>query len=610
MRLSSAAIWIVLVLAALPARTRAGCQIERYAQLPVTMAGARPLIAGSINGVDAFFIADSGSFFSALSDESARRLKLHLNSMPRGMEVRGLGGAAADARIAWVRELTLAGWSGGTLHNVDFVVIGNFFAGTAAGLIGQDVLGHADSEYDLGNGVIRLFHSRGCSDRSMAYWQQGGAFAVLDIGYTSALSPHLIGTARLNGTRIRVMFDTGAARSMLNRRAAARAGISTDGADVVAGGVWNGVGRQPIESWLARFDRLDLGGEQIQNARLRIGDIELPGGADLLLGVDFFLSHRIYVAASQHRVYFTYNGGRVFDLSVTDATAQAGSAATDEPPAAPTSAAPRPAELRDEPTDAAGFRRRGAAFAARRDFRSAIADLEQAIKLDPADPENYYQRALALWWDQRVGAAIADLDQALSLEPDYGSALMGRGTLRLMDKDAAGARADFDRLTALAPNDASVDLGIAQSYANSDYFDDAISRYDRWLATYPRDDRLPTALSGRCRTRALMNQGIDLALADCNSALRKGLNSSELFETRALVWLRLAAFDKAMADYQTALKLQPKSAWALYGRGLVELNRGLKPQADRDIQAAVALDASIADHFRRIGLTAGIPTPK
>jgi tetratricopeptide (TPR) repeat protein len=601
MQLGSAAVWIALMLASLPARARAGCQIERYAQLPVTMAGTRPLIAGSINGVGAFFIADSGSLFSALSEQSAKRLKLHLNSMPGGMEVRGLGGAAAGARIARVRELTLAGWSGGTLHNVDFVVIGNSFAGTAAGLIGQDVLGHADSEYDLGNGVIRLFHSQGCSDRSMAYWQQGGASAVLDIGYTSALSPHLIGTARLNGTRIRVMFDTGAARSMLNRRAAAHAGIRTDGADVVAGGVWNGLGRQPIESWLARFDRLDLGGEQIQNARLRIGDIELPGGADLLLGADFFLSHRIYVAASQHRVYFTYNGGRVFDLSVTDATAQAASAASDEPGRA---------GLRDEPTDAAGFRRRGAAFAARSDFRGAMADLDQAIKLDPADPQNYYQRALALWWDHRVGPAIADLDQALSLEPDYVSALMGRGTLRLTNKDPAGARADFDRLSALAPNDASVELGIAQSYANSDYFDDAISRYDHWMATYPEDDRLPTALSGRCRTRALMNQGIDLALADCNAALRKGQNSSELFETRALVWLRLAAFDKAMADYQTALKLQPKSAWSLYGRGLAELNRGLQPQAERDIQAAFALDASIADQFRRIGLTAGIPTPK
>jgi predicted aspartyl protease len=258
MRRGSLGVSIALVLVALPARVSAACQLERYAELPVTMAGTAPLIAGSINGVDALFIADSGSFFSALSDESAKRFKLRLNSIPGGLEVRGLGGAA-DARSTVARDFTLAGWSAGTLHNVEFVVVGNSFAGAAAGLIGQNVLGHADTEYDLANGVIRLFHSKGCADRSMAYWQESGAIAVVDIANTSVLSPYLIGTAKLNGSRIRVMFDTGASRSMLNRKAAARAGIKTDRADVVAGGVWSAVGRQSVESWLARFDSLDLG---------------------------------------------------------------------------------------------------------------------------------------------------------------------------------------------------------------------------------------------------------------------------------------------------------------------------------------------------------------
>jgi len=35
----------------------------------------------------------------------------------------------------------------------------------------------------------------------------------------------------------------------------------------------------------------------------------------MLIGADFFLSHRVYVASSQNRLYFTYNGGPVFDLS-------------------------------------------------------------------------------------------------------------------------------------------------------------------------------------------------------------------------------------------------------------------------------------------------------
>ena len=30
---------------------------------------------------------------------------------------------------------------------------------------------------------------------------------------------------------------------------------------------------------------------------------------DMLLGMDFFLSHHIYISKAQHRLYFTYNGG-------------------------------------------------------------------------------------------------------------------------------------------------------------------------------------------------------------------------------------------------------------------------------------------------------------
>jgi hypothetical protein len=36
---------------------------------------------------------------------------------------------------------------------------------------------------------------------------------------------------------------------------------------------------------------------------------------DMLIGADFFLSHRIYVANSQRKLYFTYNGGPVFNLT-------------------------------------------------------------------------------------------------------------------------------------------------------------------------------------------------------------------------------------------------------------------------------------------------------
>ena len=68
-------------------------------------------------------------------------------------------------------------------------------------------------------------------------------------------------------------------------------------------------------TWIAPFASFKIGDEEIRNTRLRIGDIATD--IDMLIGADFFLSHHLYVASSQHKLYFTYNGGPVFDLSAS-----------------------------------------------------------------------------------------------------------------------------------------------------------------------------------------------------------------------------------------------------------------------------------------------------
>jgi hypothetical protein len=64
---------------------------------------------------------------------------------------------------------------------------------------------------------------------------------------------------------------------------------------------------------LAPFSSFKVGDEEIRNPRLRVGDTR--EGTDMLLGADFFLSHRIFVSNEQRKVYFTYNGGPVFSAS-------------------------------------------------------------------------------------------------------------------------------------------------------------------------------------------------------------------------------------------------------------------------------------------------------
>jgi hypothetical protein len=176
------------------------------------------------------------------------------------------------------------------------------------------VLGSADIEYDLGNGIIRLITAKGCETQSLAYWSESGAFGPVYL-LKGVHGSELVATAMLDDTKIRVLFDTGASSSILAQRTAAHLGISRTDAASAVGGYVKVVGSQRVETWIAPFKRLDLGGASIEHFRLRVGEIDPQIRVDLILGVDFFLSHRIYVASSQHRLFFTYNGGPVFDVN-------------------------------------------------------------------------------------------------------------------------------------------------------------------------------------------------------------------------------------------------------------------------------------------------------
>jgi tetratricopeptide (TPR) repeat protein len=495
--------------------------------------------------------------------------------------------------LATAMEFSLVGLSGGHVYKgVEFLVGSYTPAGDVDGIIGQNVMGIADVEYDLANGFVRLFHAKDCKGAVVAYWRGDASVAEMRIDDTTPSSPHLIGSAKINGKKVRVLFDTGAWRSILDSATAAKVGVKPENDDVSAAGVSSGIGSRTTETYLARFDTLDLGGELIMNARLRIGDLSALGKPDMLLGADFFLSHRIYVSTQQNKLYFTYNGGPVFDLRP--------SSGSDNSPAA-TPAVTAAAQL--EPGIAAeGFRGRGAASAARYDFPAAIADFDQAIKLAPNDAESYYQRANAQLRSGRPQLALSDLDETLKLKPDYVPALLVRGSLQLGAKNDAGARADFAEAIRLKPNDGGTALSIATIYGTYDRHAEQIELLNAWIAAYPNDGLLPNALNERCWARALLGTELDLALADCNLSLKKGPRNSEVLDSRAFVYLRRGEYDKSIADYKAVLKLQPRQALSMYGLGLAARKKGLTSEGDKNLQAAVAIQGDVAEFYKRLGL--------
>jgi tetratricopeptide (TPR) repeat protein len=578
-----------------------GCTLGRVAELPIAMAGYRPMITAKINDEEARFVLDSGAFFSLMSAATAAQFNLKLHHAPFGFRLQGVGGEV-DTQVATVKEFRIAG---ALIHNVEFLVGGSEVGGD--GLIGQNFLEQWDVEYDFSKGVMRLFKPDGCRKYRLAYWvTPGQSVSEMEIESVVNARLHTIGVGYVNGQKIRVMFDTGAYTSVLSLRAAARAGIKTDSPGVVEAGYSGGIGRRTVKTYIATASSFKIGDdEEIKNARLRIADTDLPD-ADMLLGSDFFVSHHVFVANSQHKLYVTYNGGPVFNLTKTTPAGAAQGAQAAEPAKDEAPSDHQVSKEPDEHADPDALARRGEASAARRDFEHALADLSRAIDLRPGEPEYLYQRAMVYRQSGQAAPALADLDHALTLNQDFLPAYLPRAEIRLHEKNVDGAIADLDAVDRLAPKQADVRFVLAERYEVMDRFSQAIAQYDLWIQHHPVDSKRAVALGARCRASAIENQDLAGGLADCNKALsladKKNPNYGHLFENRGLLELRQANYERAILDFDAALKTLPKDAAALYGRGVAKIRKNKTAEGEIDIAEAVKIAPNIAAPFSKRGL--------
>jgi tetratricopeptide (TPR) repeat protein/predicted aspartyl protease len=582
-----AALALSILAAAGPVAAATSCQLAKVADLPVTMDGLRPIVTATINGKEARFLIDTGSFYSVLAQDAVEKYGLKTYPAPSTFSIVGVSGAPQSATVTKVAEFAYAGIP---IRQLSFLVSGAGYGQGIVGVIGQNLLGAVDVEYDLANGVIRLFQAKDCQDSILAYWSAGKPLSIVPTDQQTAKQPHIVIGARINGHPVKVTLDTGATTSVLRRDAAKRSDVDMSANNLKPAGYSTGFGGGRIENSIGALQSFGIGDEEIRNTRIRIADVELAGTA-MLVGTDFFLSHRVMVARSQRKLYFTYNGGPVFRL---DKPANV----EDDSPAATQSVASGEGTVTADELD-----RRGAAAAARNDFKAALADLTRAIALEPKVGLHYYHRARIRDRAGQKTQALADMDQALVLWPTDREMLLMRADLRLAAKDINGAQSDFTAAMKLTPEDKELPLQVASAYSDAHLHEASVRLYDAWIAAHAGDPLMGHALNSRCWARALAGTELPKALADCDAARALGDRGAGTRDSRGLVLLRLGRFEEAIAQYNTALRLQPKVAWSLYGRGVAKLKTGRIAEGKADLEAAVALQPDIGEEAKGFGVT-------
>jgi len=326
--------WIAMLTLGLATASSAfsACKIAQIAEIPVRVVGNRVLVDAQINGQNATVMVDTGASMTFLWQDEAARLGLPVESIT-GLRLFGVGGEARALGTV-VKKFQMGSFSGDQLR---LAVVGTKEGRQrreGALVLGDDFFSHFTTEFDLAHNVIRLLRPESCQPGQLIYW--GGKSYSL-----AALEPVILGheriqtPVRVDGKRARAILDTGASTSVVAQQTAADVGVNPAAAVPTQAVV--GLAFKPLESWIGTFATFSIGDEEMSNVKLRIADLftadttqkigsrisrPLEDTPDMLVGCDFFLSHRILVLAKERMLLFTYNGGPVFQFVTSSAPAQ------------------------------------------------------------------------------------------------------------------------------------------------------------------------------------------------------------------------------------------------------------------------------------------------
>lgn len=142
-----------------------------------------------------------------------------------------------------------------------------------------------------------------------------------------------------------------------------------------------------------------------------------------------------------------------------------------------------------------GYLARSQLMLAKGDTVSALADVNKSISLNKTIPTAYVMRSeISMRHDNDYKSALADMDEAIKLEPHYAGYFINRGFMKYKLEDLFGAMADYDYAVDLDPTNVTAHFNRGLLNVEVSENDKAIKDFtyvlgsdpDNFLARYNR----------------------------------------------------------------------------------------------------------------------------
>lgn len=197
--------------------------------------------------------------------------------------------------------------------------------------------------------------------------------------------------------------------------------------------------------------------------------------------------------------------------------------------------------------------RRGNCYEAKHDLERAIADYDQALRLDPKNAAAYDNRAIALEARGDRDDAIKDYNEALRLTPRNATAYLNRAGLFLEDGDLSRALDDYTKALTINGQLAEAHCGRADIYLWREQPSKALVEADAAIAA---DAHAICGYSSRAHAYVALGRYVD-AQTDVEKALKvKTYDPTLAFS--ALAWFRATCPDAHFRNGKQALEAARK----------------------------------------------------
>lgn len=228
--------------------------------------------------------------------------------------------------------------------------------------------------------------------------------------------------------------------------------------------------------------------------------------------------------------------------------------------------------------------RRAGIYRKRSQIEKALIEYKIAIQTNPLNALAYNNRGTFYLDRRQHQEALEDFNRAIALAPQFAIAYYNRALLRIRLQDKPGALQDLKRTSNLRPD-----------YAQQ------VNKLKAQLIQ--KIDNPTTANSFNRRGFQHMNaRQFQRAIRDFNSALKLNPKHAAAYNNRGMCRYQIGRFREALSDYNQSIRLKPL-ALTYNNRGYLYMDRKQYQSALQDFDKAIQIDSQCGQAYNNRGLT-------